>query len=173
MTTPIDLFLESKKTAAPLSGMIGRFGRGAATTLDPHNLGAIGGQAAIVGALGGLTAGAAKLYSAVTKSSDFNNMLHHNPHLREKLDAEPERFNQYFNSLRALKPEYTRDPVLAGHFINNMFEVDAGSVLMNAVKEQQPPRPIAPIIPEMGHIGKTLGGIQQNQSQSRDDYRRQ
>lgn len=91
-------------------------------------------------AVGGLAVAAGKLYDAATKGRDFRRMLEANPDLAEHHSQNPGGMNQFFSSLRTMNPAFSRDPLVAGHFMRQMAGIDtqgpgavAGGYLMPAI----------------------------------------
>lgn len=139
MADPIDEFLELKKTAFLGAGALGSFGKNIGRNV------AIGGAMAAGGAgVAGLGAAAGKIFNAITKKRDFDKMLEANPHLRPALERDPDGFNGMFTSLRSMSPEFTRDPMVAGAFMNDAMESPAesrGYVALRAHRERTPQKP--------------------------------
>jgi len=99
-----------------------------------------GAGALATAAVGGLAVAAGKLYDAATKSRDFRRMLDANPDLAEHHAQNPGGMNQFFSSLRTMNPAFSRDPLVAGHFMRQMAGIDtqgpgavAGGYLMPAI----------------------------------------
>jgi len=138
MSNPIDEFLELKKTAGFVD-MAGRLGRNAGKNVM------IGGAMAAGGVgIAGVTAAAGKMFNAITKKRDFDNMLEANPHLQVALERDPEGFNNMFTSIRSMAPEFTRDPMVAGAFMNEAMETQPesrGFTAVRALRERTPQKP--------------------------------
>lgn len=103
-------------------------------------LGMRGGEA-LVGGLALGTAGAAvgavglaarEIYNAATKSRDFRAMLEAHPHLEH---ADPRQLNQAFTTLRRFAPEFSRDPYVAGSYVDRLVAnpAAAGTLLEGAI----------------------------------------
>ena len=88
--------------------------------------------------IGGAGMAASKLYDAATKGRDFRNMLRADPELREMHAANPQSFNRMFTSLRNANPNFSKDPLIAGHYMRlmNQDPQGAGGFLMQAVQER-------------------------------------
>jgi hypothetical protein len=92
----------------------------AATTLAGKGI-----TGAAIGAAGGAavsltTLGIQKLYDAATKTRDFNSMLEYDPEIAAMHQENPRRVNQMFSTLRMFNPDFTKDPVVAGHYVKTM-----------------------------------------------------
>lgn len=100
---------------------------------------AAGAGAAVAGAaIGGLGVAVSKLYDAATKSRDFRQMLATNPDLTDMHESNPKQFNQMFTSLRAMNPEFSKDPLVAGEYMRRMSADPnrAGGYLTEAVSHR-------------------------------------
>ncbi len=84
---------------------------------------------------------AQKIIGAVTKRYDFNQMLAHNPQLREHQAANPTQFNQMYSSLRSLNPAFAGDPLVAGGLMMRMVDEPsaAANILMDASRTYRAP----------------------------------
>ncbi len=129
MSNPLKDFLEMKQ-AAQLSfpGMgsgLGQVARNVGRNIGNEAQKATG---AAVAGLGVAAAGAAvhKIYDALTKRRDFRAMLEHNPHLAEAQAQDPKRFNQLYSTLRTMNPEFAKDPIVAGSYMDRMVQNPAG-----------------------------------------------
>lgn len=84
-------------------------------------MGEAAGTAAMTGAgaaaFAGLVGAAGKLYSAATKTRDFNRMLEANPDLHEHHQSDPAGFNRLYSALRTMAPEFAAEPLVAGAYI--------------------------------------------------------
>ena len=117
MKNPIEEFLSEKRAfGGQQLGQIGkRVGEGAQ----------LGAAFAMTGAAtAGIVSAAGKMYDAITKKRDFDNMIEANPHLQVHLEREPEAFNRMFSSLRTMQPEFTKDPMVAGAFMTDAMETE-------------------------------------------------
>lgn len=144
MSNPVDEYLEIapdlEKTAGPGSYVKGVLSGAKGTFKDPTQVGNFLTQSAALAGAGMLVGAARKAYSAATKSSDFRAMLELNPDLNEHQEANPKRFNQYYNSLRNLNPTFAGDPVVAGNYMRKMVEepLHAGGQLIHAYSATRP-----------------------------------
>ena len=119
MANPVEEFLLKKEALGPATSTAGRFGK---KLVEGGGLGlAFAGMS--VGVAGTIAA-ANSLYNAATKTRDFNRMLEANPHLVAEHERDPEGFGRMFSSIRAMNPEFSKDPLVAGSF---MFEAMAGA----------------------------------------------
>lgn len=138
MTTPIDSYMEQRKTAG-----FGDFAKGFGKAFGGENLGNVAAIATGTAALTGAGALANSVRMALTKKRDFDAMMHHNPDLEQARTSNPELFAQQYTSLRNVSPQYARDPLIAGTFMRRMSEYPgaAGSHLLEAAKadEARPP----------------------------------
>lgn len=103
--------------------------------------GALAASSAGVAALG---AAAEKIYNAITKKRDFDNMLEANPHLRAYQEATPEEFTRMFSALRTMNPDFTKDPLVAGAYMAKAMEQPVetrGFTAVDALRLRQPKRP--------------------------------
>lgn len=131
MKNPIEEFLEEKK--ANFGGLL----RQEAKNIPSMAARGIvhGGVAAGLAAGASLVAGAAsKMLDAATKARDFKAMLEHNPDLADYHAENPRMFNQMFSSLRTMNPTFSKDPLVAGTYMRNMWmsPQSAGGTLTNA-----------------------------------------
>lgn len=121
MANPVEEFLLEKKAfnfgglmskAAPIAGRVG----------EAAGTGVVTGVGAA--AFAGLVGAAGKLYDAATVARDYRSMMEANPDLAQHQEADPSGFNRMFSSLRALAPEYTKEPLVAGHLMRNAMELE-------------------------------------------------
>lgn len=119
---------------------------GLKSNLDPTALGqnvgsslgrGLGAGAVAVGA-GLAVAAAGKIHDAITKSRDFKGMLAYNPDLVEAHEQNQHVFNQNFTTLRSMNPHFTRDPLIAGHYMKQMMDNPngAGAMAIDALKHR-------------------------------------
>lgn len=141
---PVDAYLEKK--ASPFD--IFRAPKPAMSAVTPmasslHNLGQTVGAgaahalagSAVLGGVAALSTAAGRMYDAVTKSHDMQQMLDAHEDLRAKHQENPKEINMYFSSLRQMNPDFTKNPLIAGHFVRQMAEMgpgQAGAVLFQA-----------------------------------------
>lgn len=99
-----------------------------------------GGLGTAVGAAGVAAVGmaASKIYDAVTKGRDFKQMLQSpfNQDLHELYKSQPSEFNAAFSSLRAMTPEFSKDPMVSGTYMRRMMSfgpTSAGGVILESV----------------------------------------
>lgn len=129
----------SEKTA----GFARNFSSEVGNALRPGNLGTAAGRgvvnagfaAAGAGAVAAGALGAQKLYDAATKARDFRAMLEADPRLAQMHAEDPRRVNQMFSTLRTFNPSFTRDPIVASHYVHQMTEdpVHAGAMATEAL----------------------------------------
>lgn len=116
MSNPVDEFLMAKEA----------LGEGFAKSPFGKKLiegGGLGLAFAGMGAgVAGITEAASKIYNAITKSRDFDNMMEANPHLEYYREREPQDFNRVFSSIRSMNPEFSKDPVVAGSIMFQAME---------------------------------------------------
>lgn len=154
---PIDDYLEAKneKTASRLSS----FGRGVGSAA------ATGLGTAVAGA-GVAAAGmaASKLYDAVTKARDFRAMMASpfNADLHEVHRDRPKEFNEVFSTLRAVAPEFSRNPMVAGTYVRRAMSFDpssAGGVMREALeaRDKIPESPMSAAFFRGGQGGADAG----------------
>lgn len=113
--------------AAPGAAAFGeRLGRGVVGT---------GTAVASAGALALGVHGANKLYDVATKARDFRQMLNADPELAQLHAEHPQRVNQMFSTLRTFNPQFTRDPIVASHYVKQMASdpMHAGSMATEAL----------------------------------------
>lgn len=140
---PVEEFLLEKSAF----GMGGLKSMGAKAAPVLGRMGEQAGTAALVGAgaagFAGLVGAAGKLFDAATKSRDFKSMLEANPDLHEHLQQDPAGFNRMFTSLRHFSPEFTKEPMVAGHLMragmNSTIE-DRGALVLNTQGKRNPPK---------------------------------
>lgn len=105
-----------------------------------------GAQTALAaGVVGGVTMGADKVFDALTKGRDFNQMMksHFNADLHEVRQQNPEAFNEAFTNLRSVNPDLSKNPMVAGTYMRRMFSFDpasAGSILVEAKSQGEKQR---------------------------------
>lgn len=105
-----------------------------------------GAQTAMAAAVVGAgTVGASKVFDALTKGRDFNQMMksHFNADLHEVRQQNPEAFNEAFTNLRAVNPDLSKNPMVAGTYMRRMFSFDpasAGSILVEAKSQGEKQR---------------------------------
>jgi hypothetical protein len=106
-------------------------------------LGAAAGQAlgtaAVAGAVGLGGVAISKLYDAATKSRDYRKMLAANPEVHAFAQENPNLANQFFTSLRDMNPEFSRDPLVAGHYMQMMAKDPhhAGGYVLQTVGDRR------------------------------------
>lgn len=127
-------FLGKAPTAAPpnralqaLQGLGGSVGTSAVHALG----GALG-----LGAVTGIGMAASGIIDAATKSRDYKEMLKMNPNVQAFHDENPHLSNTFFSSMRSINPEFSKNPMIAGHLMGNMIDSHqsgngAGQVLMS------------------------------------------
>lgn len=172
---------ELQKQKAKTAGAAGRFasglGQGAKRVLEPSELGRIGTQAAIVGGVGILAAGAQKTYLAITKKRDFDAMLEHNPDLAEHQAANPQQFNQHYSSLRSMNPLFAKDPVVAGSYMRQMSmnPGTAGKVLVESLNSLQKGGPKSPMMGGLSAMqnNSNMGLAERKHDFDQDKYEQQ
>ena len=133
MTNPIDEYLHSKE-AGFLSGVWGGMKGFAGTPVGQHATGA-------AATLGVLVAGRAALRGmdnvmlAITKKRDFNQMMEHNPDLKEPYQENTKQFLAQFTSLRSMQPRFSKDPIVAGTYMRQMSAspATAGTAVVSAL----------------------------------------
>lgn len=129
MGNPIEDFMQVKQAGQlSLPGMgrsAGEFARSTGGRIGAEIPKAIGGA---VAGLGVAAAGAAagKIYEALTKRRDFKAMLEHNPQLADAHAQDPKGFNQLYSTLRTMNPEFARDPLVAGSYMDRMVQNPSG-----------------------------------------------
>lgn len=136
MGNPVDDYLTEKQ--AFFGGAAKGVAEGARKAFTPEGLGTLGAQALAVAGAGALIDSARKTYMAATKNQHFKKMLEVNPDLGETQQQDPKMFNQYYNSLRNLNPQFAADPVVAGSYMRKMteFPINAGDVLVNSLQSR-------------------------------------
>lgn len=160
MDNPIVAYMMTK-TAGPLDGvsrMAGNVGRKALDEI-PKGIGA--GVAAL--GVGAATAAVQKIHDALTKRRDFRSMLEHNPHLQEAQTQDPKRFNQLYSTLRTFNPEFSADPIVAGTYMDRMWQnpAGAGAIATEALQARDKiPHPVQ----ELFHAGVVKGLGSKNES---------
>lgn len=134
MSNPVDDYLEVTEKKAFLEGAA----RGARRAFSPEGLGMLAVQSLGVAGAGALIESARKTYMAATKNQHFKKMLEVNPDLGEAQQQDPKMFNQYYNSLRSLNPQFAADPVVAGSFMRKMteFPTNAGNILVDSLQKR-------------------------------------
>ncbi len=135
---PVEEYFEEKT-----AGFGRSFMNEVGNAVRPGNLGAAAGRgvvnagfaAAGAGAVAGAAVGAQKLYDAATKARDFRAMLEADPRLAQMHQEDPRRVNQMFSTLRTFNPGFTRDPIVASHYVLQMAESPgiAGSVAVGTL----------------------------------------
>lgn len=134
MSNPVDEYLTEKK--AFFGKTVGDVATGAREAFSAKGLGTLGAQALAVAGVGMLLDSTRQTYMAATKNQHFKKMLEVNPDLGEAQQQDPKMFNQYYNSLRKLNPQFAADPVVAGSYMRKMteFPTNAGSVLVDSLR---------------------------------------
>lgn len=133
MSNPIDEALEMKKEAG-----LGFLGKGAKEEV------ARGAQQALGGALVvGVAAAGMKAVQAIRKSKVYKEMMGSNPDLEEFHREDPRQFNQHFNSLHSLNPQFASDPVIAGTYMRqmSMSPQTAGTTLVQSLESKKKTSP--------------------------------
>jgi hypothetical protein len=134
MSNPLEsYFLSREKVAA--GGAFGRFAGGIAETATLRGMGNVAGHAV---ATAGIVAGAGaatKIYNAITKKRDFNNMMEANPDLEEFQLENPAQFNRHYNALRGMNPTFGSEPIVAGTYMRQMSMAPstAGKVVVESL----------------------------------------
>lgn len=82
---------------------------------------AAGASAALPLAVMGINKGVKSAYLGITKSRDFNEMLHANPDIRE---MDRVRVQRAFNTLRRFAPTMSQDPLVAGTWVKRSADYD-------------------------------------------------
>lgn len=123
MGNPVTDYI-TMKTAGPFSGMGRVAGDTGRKILDEIPKGVGAGVAAL--GVGAATSAVAKIHDALTKRRDFRAMLEHNPHLAEAQAQDPKRFNQLFTTLRTFNPAFSADPIVAGTYMDRMWQSPSG-----------------------------------------------
>lgn len=131
---PLDEFLMAKKGAA----------------MPSPSMGSVFGKALLSGGAGALaTAGIAaagvavsKIYDAATKMRDFRAMMGSpfNADLHEHYSSRPHEFNAAYSSLRAVNPDFSKDPMIAGTYMRRMMTFDpasAGGPLIESLQHRE------------------------------------
>lgn len=103
-------------------------------------LGMRGGEALVGGlalgtagaAVGGLGLAVQGIYNAATKSRDFRAMMDAHPHLEHH---DPRALNQAFTTLRRFAPDFSKDPLVAGSYVDRLVSnpTAAGTLLEGAI----------------------------------------
>jgi hypothetical protein len=136
MSNPIDEFLEMKKEAWGAAFMQGA----------KKGMGALGEKAVVGGGLAGmglLAAGGAmaigKIRESISRKNDFKAMMQSDPELRGIQGENKKFFNQAYNSLRRVNPQFGGDPIIAGSYMRKMMANPdaAGLTLAQTVKAPQ------------------------------------
>lgn len=136
-----DYFMEKEA----LFGGLGRMAQQAERS-GPR-IGEIAGNAAIqfgvAAALAGTAPVAAKVYGAITKRHNYNQMLHQNPDLmdiRDESDASARQFNNMYNSFHRLNPQFAGDPTVSGTYMRKMMAhpEGAGNVIVESLRGVPP-----------------------------------
>lgn len=135
---PVDEYFETKE-----AGFGRSFANEVGNALRPGNLGMAAGRGAVnagfaaagAGAVAGAAMGAQKLYDAATKARDFRAMLEADGRLAQLHQENPRLVNQMFSTLRSFNPSFTRDPIVASHYVFQMAETPthAGSVAVSSL----------------------------------------
>lgn len=141
MANPVEEFLMAKEALGPVGSMLGRIRNNPmAQRLGGKMLESGAGGLAYAGmglGVAGVAQAAQHLYSAATKKRDFDNMLAQNPHLISLHQEDPEGFGHMYTSLRAMNPEFSRDPLVAGSYMWEAMSRDPQSRGAVAVKARQ------------------------------------
>lgn len=169
---PLEKFLLEKQ-AAKVPG----FGEALSTGLRraPGAMGgalAQGAATAVAGAgVAGLGVAAGKIYHALTKRRDFNQMLDANPDLLEQHASDPKRFNLLFTTLRTMNPAFAADPVVAGTYMRRMSEnpLTAGGIAVEALGHRETTKSPALESFMKGGLEGTKSGLKAGFGQKGDD----
>lgn len=132
MANPVEEFLMAKEALGPVGPFARRLG-GKMLESGASGL-AYAGMAAGVA---GVAQAAQHLYNAATKKRDFDAMLLRNPHLLPFHQQDPEGFGQMYTSLRAMNPEFARDPLVAGSYMWEAMERDPQTRGLTVIKARQ------------------------------------
>jgi hypothetical protein len=121
MSNPVDEYLSYCAGDEPEQTKEASLWGGAAKSLTAEHIGGLAMDAAILGGGAALLSGAAgKIYGAITKRRDFNDMMDVNPDLKEYQRENPKLFNAHYSSLRSMNQEFASDPVVAGTYMRQM-----------------------------------------------------
>lgn len=137
--TPLEAFLKEKSAAEKSAS----FSSGFRKQIRPTSFGSALGQGAatalVSAGMAGIGMATAKIYDAMTKKRDFNQMLESNPDLIEHHEQDPKRFNQMFSSLRMMNPAFSADPVVAGTYMRRMAEspLSSGGIAVEALGHRE------------------------------------
>lgn len=131
MTNPLEDFLAMKKEATPPAPGMG--------PLLKNTIMAAGATAGVSAGVSGMGVAASKIYDALTKKRDFNQMLELNPDLQEHHTADPKKFNQMFTTLRSMNSSFSKDPLVAGTYMRRMVEspLSAGGIAVETIGHQR------------------------------------
>lgn len=127
MPNPLDAYFMEKDALGFSPATAGKMKDIASSSLVQFGVGA-----AIMAA----PAVAEKIYNAATKRHSYNQMLQQNPELSYARDENPEQFNNFYNSLYRMNPQFARDPVVAGAYMNQMAAnpATAGRVVVESTR---------------------------------------
>jgi hypothetical protein len=167
MKNPFEEYLTEKTAiSAGLKGrvMVERFGRNVAQGLSGGRGGIgmdIGKAIRGAGLAGGVTlAGLAaqKVVDAMTKATDFKEMLAYDPELASMHEENPQVVNQMFSTLRTMNPAFTKGPVVASDYVKRMVSdpEHAAGQATEALQHRDQMRPFGPIGQMV--MGKAMGG---------------
>ena len=142
MSNPLDDYLEQHPPQAKTAGWfpprpaLQAVGRNVAEGAAQG-----GAQLLMGGAAVGLMGAAGATYRAITKKRDFQGMLQANPDLQPHHESDPVQFNRAYDSLRRMAPQFSSDPLVAGHYMRMATGggsgdyTNAGGVMVNAAKD--------------------------------------
>jgi hypothetical protein len=124
---PLDRFIEAKGTREKTASMKDKVRSSFNSAVNELPGQVIGATA--LGVAGAAVAGAAvgvhHLYNAATKTRDFKSMLSQNEFLASH--DNPKMVNQAFTTLRRFAPEFSKDPLVAGTYVQRMVESPIGA----------------------------------------------
>lgn len=141
MNSPLDEYFMEKEAVGGFGGFAQKAGR-AADRAAP-TLGELARNSAVqfgvAAALSATAPVAAKVYNAVTKRHSYNRMLEQNPDLRDMRNESPDsarQFNNMYNSLHSMNPDFARDPTVSGSYMRQMMAhpEGAGKVIVESLR---------------------------------------
>lgn len=169
---PVEEFFQVKEAfgLGQLAPVAKSYGKNIGGALATGAATGIGGAA-----FAGLTLGAAKLYDAATKTRDFNSMLDANPDLHEHHQADPAGFNRMYSALRAMSPQFAKEPLVAGSYMRTaMLEGPEGRgyLAVRALRESGPGQRPGPLTEAaLGGFSKGVGMSRQSTGQTKTTYK--
>lgn len=157
---PLDEYLMEKEAAGGFGAAVSQASKAAKGIAGSETAKGIAVAVGSTALLAGLAPAAQKIWGAMTRQSDFKEMMGTNPDLHDIRQENPQFFNQAYNSLRRINPTFGGDPIIAGAYMRKMManKDAAGLTLAQSVKTPDAGIPRSPVNFELGFSPPRGGG---------------